>query len=52
MITLNGYGGHSPVGTWVDSDSWSGLPYSSAKGYFSGTETLSNSSVISNTPKS
>ena len=20
-----GYEGHSPVGTWVDSDSWSGL---------------------------
>ena len=44
-----GYAGHSPVGTWVDSDSWSGLPaYSSGqKGYFSGTETLSNGSVIS-----
>ena len=44
-----GYAGHNPVGTWSDTDSWSGLPaYSSGqKGYFSGTETLSNGSVIS-----
>ena len=44
-----GYAGHSPVGSWSWSDSWSGLPaYSSGKkGYFSGTETLSNGSVIS-----
>ena len=25
-----GYAGHSPVGTWSDSDSWSGLPAYSA----------------------
>jgi hypothetical protein len=44
-----GYAGHNPVGTWSDTDSWSGLPAVSngQKGYFSGTETLSNGSVIS-----